>query len=179
MFSVYKMLVLTRDGYHGIKQVLAAKINYEAFWKLWGISTFIIMYSLLQSLFLRFQLILIFSPLMINMSISNSQQRRVDRKINRLKAEMAGIRKQQQCIRQGQREIRQRFEEIESECDELKKETELVSQASDNIQLRLDIMLKILKARQENDFAKAADLTCSLRLVFRIFFSYLIFFMCN
>ena len=173
------MLVLTRDGYHGIKQVLAAKINYEAFWKLWGISTFIIMYSLLQSLFLRFQLILIFSPLMINMSISNSQQRRVDRKINRLKAEMAGIRKQQQCIRQGQREIRQRFEEIESECDELKKETELVSQASDNIQLRLDIMLKILKARQENDFAKAADLTCSLRLVFRIFFSYLTFFMCN
>jgi len=134
------------------------------------------MYSLLQSLFLRFQLILIFSPLMINMSISNSQQRRVDRKINRLKAEMAGIRKQQQCIRQGQREIRQRFEEIESECDELKKETELVSQASDNIQLRLDIMLKILKARQENDFAKAADLTCSLRLVFRIFFSYLTFF---
>ncbi|KAI5595434.1 hypothetical protein BDE02_03G138500 [Populus trichocarpa] len=91
------------------------------------------------------------------------EQRRVDRKINRLKAEMAGIRKQQQCIRQGQREIRQRFEEIESECDELKKETELVSQASDNIQLRLDIMLKILKARQENDFAKAADLTCSLR----------------
>ncbi|KAL9386810.1 hypothetical protein Peur_019934 [Populus x canadensis] len=91
------------------------------------------------------------------------EQRRVDRKINRLKAEMAGIRKQQQCIRQGQRETRERFEEIESECDQLKKETELVSQASDNIQLRLDIMLKILKARQENDFATAADLTCSLR----------------
>ncbi|XP_034922085.1 uncharacterized protein [Populus alba] len=91
------------------------------------------------------------------------EKRRVDRKINRLRAEMAGIRKQQQCIRQGQREIRERFEEIESECDELKRETELVSQASDNNQLRLDIMLKILQARQENDFAKAADLTCSLR----------------
>ncbi|XP_011022342.1 PREDICTED: uncharacterized protein LOC105124151 [Populus euphratica] len=103
------------------------------------------------------------------------EKRRVDRKINRLKAEMAGIRKQQQSIRQGQREIRERFEEIESECDELKKETELVSQASDKIQLRLDIMLKILKARRENDFAKAADLTCSLRLVFRIFFSYFFF----
>ncbi|KAG6781271.1 hypothetical protein POTOM_014162 [Populus tomentosa] len=91
------------------------------------------------------------------------EKRRVHRKINRLRAEMAGIRKQQQCIRQGQREIRERFEEIESECDELKKETELVSQASDNNQLRLDIMLKILQARQENDFAKAAHLTCSLR----------------
>ncbi|KAJ7004403.1 uncharacterized protein [Populus alba] len=91
------------------------------------------------------------------------EKRRVHRKINRLRAEMAGIRKQQQCIRQGQREIRERFEEIESECDELKRETELVSQASDNNQLRLDIMLKILQARQENDFAKAADLTCSLR----------------
>lgn len=114
---------------------------------------------------------------MINMficSTRNSQKRRVDRKINRLRAEMAGIRKQQQCIRQGQREIRERFEEIESECDELKKETELVSQASDNNQLRLDSMLKILQARQENDFAKAAHLTCSLRLVFQIFFSYLI-----
>lgn len=89
---------------------------------------------------------------------------------------MEEISKQQVSIRQGQKEMRERFVEIESECDQLKKETELVSQASDNIQLRLDIMLKILKARQENDFAKAADLTCSLRLVFRIFFSYLIFF---
>jgi predicted nuclease with TOPRIM domain len=105
-----------------------------------------------------------------------SQKRGVNRKIKRLKAEMEEISKQQVSIRQGQKEMRERFVEIESECDQLKKETELVSQASDNIQLRLDIMLKILKARQENDFAKAADLTCSLRLVFRIFFSYLIFF---
>ncbi|KAB5564701.1 hypothetical protein DKX38_004755 [Salix brachista] len=93
------------------------------------------------------------------------KQRRVDRKIKRLKAEMAEISKQQKGIRQGQKEIRERFEKIESECDQLKRETELVSQASDNNQLRLDIMLRILKARQENDFAKAADLTCSLRKI--------------
>ncbi|KAG5249546.1 Peroxisomal 2,4-dienoyl-CoA reductase [Salix suchowensis] len=93
------------------------------------------------------------------------KQRRVDRKIKRLKAEMAEISKQQKGIRQGQKEIRERFEKIESECEQLKRETEAVSQASDSNQLRLDIMLRILKARQENDFAKAADLTCSLRLL--------------
>ncbi|KAJ6347179.1 hypothetical protein OIU76_003804 [Salix suchowensis] len=93
------------------------------------------------------------------------KQRRVDRKIKRLKAEMAEISKQQKGIRQGQKEIRKRFEKIESECDQLKRETEAVSQASDSNQLRLDIMLRILKARQENDFAKAADLTCSLRKI--------------
>ncbi|CAK7335910.1 unnamed protein product [Dovyalis caffra] len=83
--------------------------------------------------------------------------------MKRLNAEMAEISKQQERIRQGQKEMRERFEEIESECDQLKKETELISHASDNVQLRLDIMLKILKAREEKDFAKAADLTCSLR----------------
>ncbi|KAJ6414904.1 hypothetical protein OIU84_003842 [Salix udensis] len=93
------------------------------------------------------------------------KRRRVDRKIKRLKAEMAEISKQQKGIRQGQKEIRERFEKIESECDQLKRETEAVSQASDSNQLRLDIMLRILKARQENDFAKAADLTCSLRKI--------------
>ena len=95
-----------------------------------------------------------------------SQKRGVNRKIKRLKAEMEEISKQQVSIRQGQKEMRERFVEIESECDQRKKETELISHASDNVQFRLNIIFKILKAREEKDFGKAADLTCSLRLVF-------------
>ncbi|KAL9369608.1 hypothetical protein Peur_040807 [Populus x canadensis] len=93
----------------------------------------------------------------------NREKRGVNRKIKRLKAEMEEISKQQVSIRQGQKEMRERFVEIESECDQLKKETELISLASDNVQFRLNIIFKILKEREEKDFGKAADLTCSLR----------------
>lgn len=76
---------------------------------------------------------------------------------------MAEISKQHEEIKQGQKEMRERFEEIDSECEQLKKETEGVSHASDNVQLRLNIMLDILKARQEDGFAKVSDPTGSLR----------------
>ena len=78
---------------------------------------------------------------------------------------MAEISKQHEEIKQGQKEMRERFEEIDSECEQLKKETEGVSHASDNVQLRLNTMLDILKARQEGGFAKVSDPTGSLRLV--------------
>ncbi|KAB5573350.1 hypothetical protein DKX38_000544 [Salix brachista] len=97
----------------------------------------------------------------------NREKRRVNRKIKRLRAEMGEISKQHESIRQGQKEMRERFVEIESECDQLKKETQIISHASDNVQLRLNIIFKILKAREEKDFRKAADLTSSLRLVFK------------
>ena len=80
---------------------------------------------------------------------------------------MGEISKQHESIRQGQKEMREMFVEIESKCDQLKKETRLISHASDNVQLRLNIMFKILKAREEKDFRKAADLTSSLRLVLK------------
>ncbi|CAK7335919.1 unnamed protein product [Dovyalis caffra] len=66
-----------------------------------------------------------------------------------LKVEMAEISEQQESIKQGQKEMRERFEAIDSECNQLKKETEQISHASENVQLRLDIMLNILKAQQE------------------------------
>ena len=78
---------------------------------------------------------------------------------------MTEISEQQEDIKQGQKEMRERFEEIDSECEQLKKENEAISDASNNVQLRLNIMLHILKARQEDDFAKVSDLTCSLRML--------------
>ena len=78
---------------------------------------------------------------------------------------MTEISEQQEDIKQGQKEMRERFEVIDSECEQLKKETEAISDASNNVQLRLNIMLHILKARQEDDFAKVSDLTCSLRML--------------
>ncbi|CAK7335916.1 unnamed protein product [Dovyalis caffra] len=99
------------------------------------------------------------------MHSENLENRRINRKINKLKVEMAEISEQQEYIKLGQKEMRERFEAIDSECDQLKKETEQISHASENVQLRLNIMLNILKAQQANDFAKAADLTCSLGLV--------------
>ncbi|XP_011026688.1 PREDICTED: uncharacterized protein LOC105127199 isoform X2 [Populus euphratica] len=83
--------------------------------------------------------------------------------INKLQAEMAEISKQHEEIKQGQKEMRERFEEMDSECEQLKKETEDISHASDNVQLRLNIMLDILKARQEDGFAKVSYPTGSLR----------------
>ncbi|KAF9679050.1 hypothetical protein SADUNF_Sadunf07G0099700 [Salix dunnii] len=77
------------------------------------------------------------------------ENRRISRKIKKLKAEMTEMSEQQEDIKQGQKEMRERFEEIDSECEQLKKETEAISDASNNVQLRLNIMLHILKARQE------------------------------
>ncbi|KAH8521597.1 hypothetical protein Peur_040273 [Populus x canadensis] len=83
--------------------------------------------------------------------------------VKRLKAEMVEIAEQQKHIREGQKEVREKFEEIEFQCDELKKETFLISQQAASNQKRLNLMFKILKARDENNFHEAASLTQSLR----------------
>lgn len=84
--------------------------------------------------------------------------------VKRLKAEMVEIAEQQKHIREGQKEVREKFEEIGFQCDELKKETFLISQQAASNQKRLNLMFKILKAREENNFHEAASLTQSLRL---------------
>ncbi|KAI5601857.1 hypothetical protein POPTR_001G131500v4 [Populus trichocarpa] len=93
--------------------------------------------------------------------------------VKRLKAEMVEIAEQQKHIREGQKEVREKFEEIEFQCDELKKETFLISQQAASNQKRLNLMFKILKARDENNFHEAASLTQSLRLASpKSFFSF-------
>jgi hypothetical protein len=54
---------------------------------------------------------------------------------------------------------------MEFECDQLKKETFLISKQAGRNQQRLNLMFKIVKAREENNISEADKLTQSLRLV--------------
>lgn len=85
--------------------------------------------------------------------------------MRRLKAKMAEIGEQQKRIKRGQMEIREKFEEIEFECDQLRKETLLISQQAACNQQRLNLMLKIVKAREDNNLSEADRLIQCLRLV--------------
>nr|XP_034903948.1 uncharacterized protein LOC118040967 isoform X2 [Populus alba] len=84
-------------------------------------------------------------------------------KMERLKTDMVEIGEGQKRIREGQREIRQKFEEIESECRSLKEETMNIAKQSDYNQVRINLMLSILKAREDSNFAHADHLTGLLR----------------
>ncbi|XP_038709980.1 uncharacterized protein LOC120004764 [Tripterygium wilfordii] len=83
--------------------------------------------------------------------------------IKRLREEMAEISEEQKCIREGQRQVREKFEKIEAEREQLWKETEIISKQNAGIQLRLGLMSGIVKARAQNDYDLAAQLTQSLR----------------
>lgn len=83
--------------------------------------------------------------------------------MRRLKAKMAEIGEQQKRIKKGQMEIREKFEEIEFECDQLRKETLLISQQAACNQQRLNLMLKIVKAREDNNLSEADRLIQCLR----------------
>lgn len=85
--------------------------------------------------------------------------------MGRLKAKMAEIGEQQKRIKKGQMEIREKFEEIEFECDQLRKETLLISQQAACNQQRLNLMLKIVKAREDNNLSEGDRLIQCLRLV--------------
>ena len=86
-------------------------------------------------------------------------------RLTELKVEMEEISEEQKIIKEGQRQVRQKFQAIEAECEQLRKETNLIIQQTTHTQLRLVLMLKILKAREESDFTKAAQLTQLLRSV--------------
>ncbi|KAK6283254.1 hypothetical protein POUND7_017079 [Theobroma cacao] len=80
-------------------------------------------------------------------------------RFKRLKTEMEEISEEQKGIRDGQRQVREKFEAIESECEQLKKETKFIIQQSARTQIKLVLMFRILKAREESDSATAANLT--------------------
>ncbi|XP_021298824.1 uncharacterized protein LOC110427597 isoform X2 [Herrania umbratica] len=87
-------------------------------------------------------------------------------KYRRLKADIEEIGKKQKSIKEGQSQVREKFKAIEMGCQVLKKETELITQRSALTHLRLALLFHILKAREEGDFAKAAQLTQWLRLIY-------------
>ena len=61
--------------------------------------------------------------------------------------------------------MRGAFKEIRKESKKLKHETDLITKQSAANQLRLDLLFEIVKARAENDSAKDARLTQTLRFV--------------
>ncbi|XVF87939.1 hypothetical protein PTKIN_Ptkin19aG0008900 [Pterospermum kingtungense] len=80
-----------------------------------------------------------------------------------LEDEMEEISEEQKKIEEGQRQVRKKFEAIELECEQLRKKTILVTHQSVSTQIRLALMFQILKARENNEFSKASQLTCALR----------------
>ncbi|GLT52399.1 hypothetical protein SLA2020_257460 [Shorea laevis] len=88
---------------------------------------------------------------------------RIKSKIRELKAEMQEIGEEQRSIRTEQKKAREKFEEVESKCQQLRRESSLIMQQSDKTRVRLVLMLHILKAREDNDLARATQLTRALR----------------
>ncbi|GMI90060.1 hypothetical protein HRI_002675300 [Hibiscus trionum] len=91
---------------------------------------------------------------------------------------MEDIRREQNSIKEAQSQVRQKLTAIEMECELLQEETELMIQRSALTQLRLSLMFNILKAREEGDLAKAAQITALLRLFLHIIVSFTWFLHC-
>ncbi|XVE74325.1 hypothetical protein DITRI_Ditri12bG0007700 [Diplodiscus trichospermus] len=85
--------------------------------------------------------------------------------MKRLRSDIDEISEEQRKIKEGQKQVREKFEAIELECEQLRKETNLIIKQSLNTQIRLGFMFQILKARENQEFNKAALLTCALREV--------------
>ena len=71
-------------------------------------------------------------------------------------------------ISEGQKrkeETRQEIEEIKPECQKLKEENMIISKQIDCNQIKANLMRSILKAREDKNFAQAAQLTQLLRFV--------------
>ncbi|XP_021298826.1 uncharacterized protein LOC110427603 [Herrania umbratica] len=80
-----------------------------------------------------------------------------------LTAQMEEVASEQQRRKEEQRQLKDKFKAIEAECDKLRKETAIVIQQSAITQIRLAHMFQILRARENRDFTKAAQLAQSLR----------------
>ncbi|GAV80977.1 hypothetical protein CFOL_v3_24436 [Cephalotus follicularis] len=89
--------------------------------------------------------------------------KKIKARIKQQKREQAEISAQQKCIREGQREVQEKLKEIESECEKLRKEAKYISKQSSGTQVRLNLLFQILKAREDHDMPKAANLIQSLR----------------
>ncbi|XWS27593.1 hypothetical protein CRYUN_Cryun26dG0129800 [Craigia yunnanensis] len=85
------------------------------------------------------------------------------KRFKRLKVEMKKISKEQQSIKEGQKQVRETFKAIEEGCEQLQQETNQIIRQSANTQIRLGLMFNIQKAREQGEFARAAQFTRLLR----------------
>ncbi|MBA0580457.1 hypothetical protein Gorai_022673 [Gossypium raimondii] len=83
--------------------------------------------------------------------------------MKRIRSDMKEISEEQEEIKEKQRQEREKFEAIQLECEELKNQTILIAQQTASTQIRLALMLQILKARENLEFDKAVMLTNALR----------------
>ncbi|GMI68589.1 hypothetical protein HRI_000528200 [Hibiscus trionum] len=86
--------------------------------------------------------------------IKNMQAKR-----EKLRAEM----EEQVNIREEERGVREKFEGVANECEELKRETRTIIQQTATTQIKLALMLHIVKASKQPDHATLAALTHMLR----------------
>ncbi|XP_040943033.1 uncharacterized protein [Gossypium hirsutum] len=93
------------------------------------------------------------------------KQERLSSRMKRIRSDMKEISEEQKEIKEGQRQERENFEAIQLECEELKNQTILIAQQTASTQIRLALMLQILKARENLEFDKAVMLTNALREV--------------
>ncbi|GMJ11634.1 hypothetical protein HRI_004832600 [Hibiscus trionum] len=63
----------------------------------------------------------------------------------------------------GQSQVRQKLRAVETEFEALREESKLMIQKSVRTQIRLALMFNILRAREEDDLAKAVHFTHLLR----------------
>ncbi|KAK8369317.1 hypothetical protein V6Z12_A01G104300 [Gossypium hirsutum] len=93
------------------------------------------------------------------------KQERLSSRMKRIRSDMKEISEEQKEIKERQRKERENFEAIELECEELRNQIILIAQQTASTQIRLALMLQILKARENLEFDKAVMLTNALREV--------------
>ncbi|XP_039028574.1 uncharacterized protein LOC120162504 [Hibiscus syriacus] len=116
----------------------------------------------------KFRLAFPFSKHHCRISLNRrGKSRTLRRRMKWLRSEMEEISQEQGKIKEGQRQVREKFEAVEMECEQLRGETNVIMQQSMSTQLRLTFMFQILKARENQDFSQAAQLTAALREIAR------------
>ncbi|EOY14031.1 Uncharacterized protein TCM_033112 [Theobroma cacao] len=83
--------------------------------------------------------------------------------MRRLTAQMEEVTSEQERRKEEQRQLKDKLKAIEAKCDQLRKETAIVIQQSASTQIWLALMFEILRARENRDFTKAAQLAQPLR----------------
>ncbi|MFQ6650353.1 hypothetical protein Gotur_023591 [Gossypium turneri] len=86
-------------------------------------------------------------------------------KCRRWKGELEEIRKEQNSIREGQSQVGEKLEAMEIECEALHEKSKLMIERSALTQICFAVMLNILTARKDGDYAKAAHFTQLLRYI--------------
>ncbi len=75
---------------------------------------------------------------------------------------MQEIGEEQKSIRDGQLQVRLKFQALASQCSQLRQETDLILRQSAATHQRLTLMFAILRARENQDYATADNLTAML-----------------